>query len=139
MLQKFKDKFNAFNEWLAMHTVAFMSSIWCVYLFAFWCMVPSLNSQLSDLVLYISSAVIQLIALPLIMVGQNLQGRAVEVRAEQDHQYIIEMHAEIKQLLEEVRDMMKDVHHVMQDVDDVIAYVDNDANTVPSGSRSSAG
>ena len=125
MLDKIKKKFDEINEFIALHTVAFMSSIWCVYLFAVWCMVPFIYGDLSNVVLYISSAVIQLVALPLIMVGQKLQSGASEARADQDHAYIVDMHNEMRQVLIDIKDIVDDVH-------DVLAYVDGDANTVPS-------
>lgn len=106
MLKQIIDKFQSFNIWLATNVVAFMSSIWCVYLFMIWCLVPSVMTNLSDLVLYISSAVIQLVALPLIMVGQKFQAKTSEERAIQDHSAITEMHDEIKEILKELHEKL---------------------------------
>jgi hypothetical protein len=91
--------FKKFNDAIAKHSVGFMSSIWCVYLFTFWAVLPSIYKSLEPIVFYISGGVIQLVALPLIMVGQKLEGRSMERRAEQDHEKLIE----ISQILEEIR------------------------------------
>jgi len=91
--------FKKFNDAIARHSVAFMGSIWCVYLFTFWSLLPSLNKNWEQAVMYISSAVIQLVALPLIMVGQKLEGKNSEKRAEEDHEKLVK----IMKTLEEIR------------------------------------
>ena len=60
----------------------------------------SLNlSQDNDAVFYISSGYLQLILLPLIMVGQNLQGRHAELRAEHDYETNIKAEKEVEAIL----------------------------------------
>lgn len=48
---------------------------------------------------YISSGYLQLIFLPLIMVGQNLQGRHAELRAEHDFETNVKAEKEIETIL----------------------------------------
>ena len=48
---------------------------------------------------YVSSGYLQLIFLPLIMVGQNLQGRHAEIRAEHDYETNIKAEKEIESIL----------------------------------------
>lgn len=48
---------------------------------------------------YISSGFLQLIFLPLIMVGQNLQGRHSEIRAQHDYETNIKSEKEIEAIL----------------------------------------
>ena len=48
---------------------------------------------------YISSGYLQLILLPLIMVGQNLQGRASDLRAENDYEINVKAEREVEAVL----------------------------------------
>ncbi len=56
------------------------------------------NSAIST-VQYISSGILQLILLPLIMVGQNLQGRNAELRAQHDFDTNVKAEKEIETIL----------------------------------------
>jgi len=85
------------NDSIALKTVAWMSSIWCVYFFFIWSMLPTVIPSLQDFVFYVSGGIIQLVALPLIMVGQNLAGKAAEERAEEDHEHLVEILADIRE------------------------------------------
>ncbi len=51
------------------------------------------------IVQYISSGYLQLIILPLIMVGQNLQGRHAELRAQHDYETNVKAEKEIESIL----------------------------------------
>jgi hypothetical protein len=90
--------FRQINEWVALRTVSAMSTIWCVYLFLLWSLLPSFSKGLEPLVFYVSGGVIQLVALPLIMLGQKLEGRAAERRAIHDHRILLELQREIQEL-----------------------------------------
>jgi uncharacterized membrane protein len=85
------------NDSIALKTVAIMSSIWCVYAFLVWSLVPTLIPALQDFVFYVSGGIIQLVALPLIMVGQNLMGAAAEQRAQEDHEHLLEILKDIQE------------------------------------------
>ena len=80
--------FHTFNDWLARHTVSAMSSMICVYVFVAWSVLPSVDSRWEQLVFYVSGGVIQLVALPLIMVGQKLEARENDRRSKQDHEML---------------------------------------------------
>jgi hypothetical protein len=85
------------NDTIALKTVAVMSSIWCVYAFLVWSMLPTVFPAAQDFVFYVSGGIIQLVALPLIMVGQNLMGAAAEQRAQEDHEHLIEILKDIQE------------------------------------------
>ena len=85
------------NDSIALKTVAWMSSIWCVYFFFLWSMLPTVFPAAQDFVFYVSGGIIQLVALPLIMVGQNLAGKAAEERAEEDHEHLVEILKDIQE------------------------------------------
>jgi hypothetical protein len=90
-------KLSNVNESIAIKTVAIMSSIWCVYFFLAWSLLPTFLPNLQDIVFYISGGVIQLVALPLIMFGQDLLGRNAEQRAQEDHEHICEILKDIQE------------------------------------------
>jgi len=79
---------HAFNDWLARHTVTAMSSMACVYAFTIWSLLPTLDKGWEQIVFYVSGGVIQLVALPLIMVGQRLEGKDNDRRSKQDHEML---------------------------------------------------
>lgn len=92
--------FKKINEWIALKSVAAMSTIWCVYLFLFWSPLPSLDKGLEQFVFYVSGGIIQLVALPLIMLGQKIEAKAAERRAENDHRAIREIHLDVKRIMD---------------------------------------
>jgi hypothetical protein len=71
--------------------------------FFFFCLVmvtiPLIFPTTMPVVQYISSGYLQLILLPLIMVGQNLQGRHAEARAEADFEINTKAEQEIEAIL----------------------------------------
>lgn len=85
------------NTRIAVSITLGMSTMTCVYLFLALSMIPLMVPAWTTIAMYISSTIIQLVALPLIMVGQGLMSEAQERRAAEDHQALItlvrEMHA----------------------------------------------
>lgn len=66
---------------------------------------------------YISSGYLQLIFLPLIMVGQNLQGRHAELRAQHDYETNVKAEKEIEAILlhlEQQHEMILDLQKRLQ-------------------------
>ncbi len=61
--------------------------------------IPLIFKSTMTAVFYISSGYLQLILLPLIMVGQNLQGRHAELRAQHDYETNIKAEKEIEAIL----------------------------------------
>lgn len=77
-----------FNEALAALGTRVFGSMWTFYLFfclGIVAMLPSVGDHTRALIQLISSAWIQLWALPLLMVGGVVLNRASEKRAEEDH------------------------------------------------------
>lgn len=84
--------------------------------FFYFCVVlvttPLLFPTALPVVQYISSGYLQLIFLPLIMVGQNLQGRHAELRAQHDYETNVKAEKEIESILlhlEKQDEMMLDI------------------------------
>lgn len=61
--------------------------------------IPLIFTQAISIVQYISSGILQLILLPLIMIGQNLQGRHSEIRAQHDFDTNVKAEKEIETIL----------------------------------------
>lgn len=96
-----------------------MTTFWLLLVMVLIPIIPTFSSSMST-IQFISSGVIQLIALPLILVGQNLIGAASEKRAQEDHEKLITQFEEIKHIhnlnknsIEEIKDMHKDLHQLI--------------------------
>lgn len=84
--------------------------------FFYFCLVlvttPLIFPTTLPVVQYVSSGYLQLILLPLIMVGQNLQGRHAELRAQHDYETNVKAEKEIESILlhlEKQDEMMLDI------------------------------
>lgn len=103
------------NERIAMKATKYFGSMWTFWLFCGWAFLPLIPvlSNYKETILYISSGVIQLAALPLIMVGQELLGRGSEERAQQDHIILQEQFEKIQLVLQEIRELHKHTHSLI--------------------------
>lgn len=73
-----------FNARLGLAITIVVGTMWCAYVFAGIALI-SLNDNLGStqtLILWISSSFLQLVLLPIIIVGQNIQAKAADKRAE---------------------------------------------------------
>lgn len=86
------------NERVAVWTVQKVGTMACVYVFTIWALLPILDPNLQSVVFYVSGGFLQLVLLPLIMVGNAIISRNTEIRAAQDHLAIMEELAEIKEI-----------------------------------------
>ena len=93
--KRFQVRIRQWNEWIARHAVRAMSSMATVYIFLLWCLLPSVNKNWEQFIFYVSGGIIQLVALPLIMVGQRLEGKEAERRLEEDHRMMKKILAEL--------------------------------------------
>ena len=85
-------RINGFNEAVARRGTEAFSSIWAFYLFMVWGLLgllPRIPSGFKEFVLLVSSAWIQLWALPLLMVGNAVLNKAAVRQAHSDHQMLI--------------------------------------------------
>jgi hypothetical protein len=84
------------NEKIAIRITLIISTMWAVYSFCLLAIMPVFWPASTVAVQFISSAVLQLVLLPLILVGQNLLSKASEKRAQEDHETIMAEFDEIK-------------------------------------------
>jgi hypothetical protein len=84
------------NAWLAVRITKIVGTMYCAYLFTIIAFValPSAIQQGSTTVLinWLSSNFLQLVLLPIIIVGQNVISAAQDARAEADHVTLTALH-----------------------------------------------
>lgn len=78
-----------FNEWLAVHAMTLFGSMWAFYVFLLYGVLPIIDPGHSFQYLNWSNWA-QLWSLPLLMVGQQVLGRAAERRADETHDAVME-------------------------------------------------
>jgi hypothetical protein len=82
-------RFHRFNTWLAVKVTAVVGTMVCAYIFtalAFVSLKSALGSgSLIIIVAWIAQTFLQLVLLPVIIVGQNVQAAAADKRAEQTY------------------------------------------------------
>jgi hypothetical protein len=85
-----------FNTRVAVKITKSVGSMWCAYVFALIALI-SLPSALRSgnsiiIVGWIAQTFLQLVLLPIIIVGQNVQAAASDARAESDHETLLSIH-----------------------------------------------
>jgi len=84
------------NTFLAVKITKIVGSMWCAYVFALLSLI-SLPAALNSgepivIVSWIAQTFLQLVLLPIIIVGQNVQAAADDARAQSDHDTLIAIH-----------------------------------------------
>jgi hypothetical protein len=100
--------FVRFNARFGLRITVIVGTMWCAYVFAGIALVslPDNVHATKDLILWISSSFLQLVLLPVIIVGQNIQAKAADKRAE-------ETYKDADAVLHEAREIQK--HLLAQD------------------------
>lgn len=115
-------KVKASNEKFAAFCTRMFGSMGMFYVFLMWSILPILPAiaPYKDFILYVSSGVIQLAALPLLMVGGIVLNRASEKRAEEDHITLLKefaetkhLHTEIKKIVHEINESHEEIHKIL--------------------------
>ena len=92
------------NAAMAVHITRIVGTMYCAYAFTLIALValPAAIEQGSPTVLinWLSSNFLQLVLLPIIIVGQNVISAAQDARAEADHETLTALHEMAKQQLE---------------------------------------
>jgi uncharacterized membrane protein len=105
------------NERVAIGVSSFVGSMWCAYIFGVIALISLpetlATGNLMVIVSWFAQTFLQLVLLSVIMVGQNLQSRHSEMRAEADYESDLRSEAEIKQVdskIDEILHYIKDLH-----------------------------
>ena len=96
------DAINRLNGGVAVRMTWIFGSIWCVYAFLVFSLVPALMPQWQETLLYISNC-IQLVALPALMVGSALLNKAQDDRAMEDHRALVEILSDVREELADLK------------------------------------
>ena len=100
-----------FNSWLAIKITDTVSSMWCAYAFAILalCSLPAaIAGGVATFVTWFAQTFLQLVLLSVIMVGQEVQSKKANRRAEQDHKTLMNQFNEVKKLR---TDLQKVIRH----------------------------
>lgn len=106
------------NEYLAVKITKYFGNMWTFYVFFVWgllAFVPQL-SHYKEMILMISSAWIQLWALPALAVGNAILSRDAEKRAQQDHESLVEMHNMMHETLKLQEEEIKHMEELLNDI-----------------------
>ena len=116
------------NEWIAVNLTLAMSTMWMVYAFLILSLMPFFIPAWRDVIGYISSSILQLTSLPLIMLGNNILSRAANTRAEQDHQTLMDQHAELREQIGMMRKHMEVEKDQTSAIEELSEKIDRDIN-----------
>ncbi|HET6810263.1 MAG TPA: hypothetical protein VFH50_04570 [Acidimicrobiales bacterium] len=89
-----------FNSALGLHITVIVGTMWAAYVFAAIALIslPDNIHSTQTLILWISSSFLQLVLLPIIIVGQNIQAKAADKRAEATYNDAVAVLEEAKQI-----------------------------------------
>lgn len=91
-----KSAMGKFNTFLAVSITKVVGSMWCAYVFALLALIslPAVIASHNALVIvaWIAQTFLQLVLLPIIIVGQNVQAEASDERAQHDHETLVAIH-----------------------------------------------
>ena len=103
-----------FNTRVAVKITRTVGSMWCAYAFALLALIslPSAIKSHDPLVIvsWVAQTCLQLVLLPIIIVGQNVQAAASDARAESDHETLVSVHAltsEVHQIQEQQSEILE--------------------------------
>src|SRR6266567_344378 len=89
-----------FNSWLAVHITRAVGTMWAAYLFVLISLVSFpealtrfLHGDTVTGITWLSQSFLQLVLLPIIIVGQNIISAAQDARAEADHETLTALHS----------------------------------------------
>ena len=110
-----------FNTWLAVTVTRSVGTMWAAYAFTLIAIgggvaVVTQNAFLTALSILISQTFLQLVLLPIIIVGQNVISASQDARAEADHLTLTTLHAiNVQQLtmLEAQREMLQQQREIL--------------------------
>jgi hypothetical protein len=113
-----------FNTWLAVRITSTVGSMWCAHAFAALALISFPAAIRSGdpiiIVAWIAQTFLQLVLLPIIIVGQNVQAAASDARAAADHETLVALHA-----------LTSDVHTINEQQSVILEALDR--RTRPTG------
>jgi hypothetical protein len=91
-----------FNAAFGLRITVLVGTMWCAYLFAGIALIslPDNIHSTQLLILWISSSFLQLVLLPIIIVGQNIQARASDARAAKTFEDVLDARKKIERAID---------------------------------------
>lgn len=109
------------NTHVAVGVTRLVGSMWCAYLFALIALIslPAAISSHSPIIIvaWIAQTFLQLVLLPIIIVGQNVQAAASDARGESDHETLLAIHtltSEVHEIANQQTIMLKIIEERVQ-------------------------
>ncbi len=106
-----------FNTWLALKITGSVGTMWAAYAFALLTLISLPAAIMSGspivIVAWIAQTFLQLVLLPIIIVGQNVIQAANDARAEADHETLIAIH----ELTKAIDDLQLSQLEILQKLD----------------------
>jgi hypothetical protein len=115
-----------FNARVGLAITLVVGTMWAAYIFAAIALIslPDNVDSTQDLILWISSSFLQLVLLPVIIVGQNIQARAADKRAEDTYN-------DADAVLHEVTHIQKHLLAQDEQILAILAHVQTLAASIP--------
>lgn len=107
------EKSLSFLDRFALFLTNWIGTIYCFIIFCILVFIPFAFPSTLTMVQFISSAFLQLVLLPLIMVAGNLQQRHAEFKAEEDYQINIKAEKEIEELKKSIEEINNKLDHLL--------------------------
>jgi hypothetical protein len=104
MFKNILEKVKKFAEYVAVQIVDGVGTISCTLLFFVWSLIPLFWKSATDVVAYVSSDILQLVLLPLIMVGEKL-GRK---KSSANHDKLHQRQDKIDRALTDIQTLLKE-------------------------------
>jgi hypothetical protein len=102
------------NERIALWVTSAVATMGCVWAFTAWALIPLVWGDARDVVFYVSGGILQLVLLPVILVGQSLLARGQDVMAKEQHDAVLEVLADVREDHAELREVLQDVRKLVQ-------------------------
>ena len=98
-------RIKAINEIIAENTTRAVGTMWCVYTFAILVLLPFGWPNLMAAIQYISSGFLQLVLLPLLMVGSAILSRSSEAMRIADHKLLMDEIQMLRGIIETIENL----------------------------------
>ena len=126
-----------FNTWLAVTVTKSVGTMWAAYIFTLIAVggavaVVTQNAFLTALSVLISQTFLQLVLLPIIIVGQNVISASQDARAEADHLTLTTLHAINVQQLE----ILRQHRQMLERQEEILNILQKRALTMPAAGSS---
>ena len=106
-----RDRLNALDK-VAIFITKIVGTMWCAIAFTIIALISlpeALNNGTATIISWIAQTFLQLVLLSIIMVGQNLQSKHSELRAEADYETDMDAKKDIEMIMKRLDDLEKKI------------------------------